>query len=279
MPFGLAVRADRASARRAAPLGYHLLGHSGMIAAMTQTASPAIGAACKCGCGSEVSPGRSWIRGHSGRGQGGYDPRKHGGPAIPGPEQAAALSDAEWEALEGGGPVWADPGPEQAGEGLPRIGPVEDVPAGPEGLTGDLSDDPPAHARDDWGAELRREPGTVKVTAAVRRDIAAKLGIPALVIGTVWEARDPYCGGRFNGQRKATCEAFADIMCDSPFWLDFMTGPMGGYVKWVKVVTALAPVAGAVIAHHVTHTVITEPEPDAMGRRPMPEPDPARYPG
>lgn len=282
MALSLAMRADRAGAHRTSALSYRLLRHSGMIAPMTITAGPATGARCKCGCGGEVSPGRSWLKGHSGRGEGGFDPAKHGAPlSVPGPEEAANLSDAEWDALEGGGPIWADPGAEPAAAGLPRIGAVEDIPPGPDGLSDAYSDEPPAHASQDWGTSLRAEPSTVRVTAAVRRDVAAKLGIPALIIGTIWEARDPYCGGKFQEQRKATCEALADLMCDSPFWLDFMTGPMGGYVKWVKLGSALGPVLAVIIAHHVMHTIgaQTEPGPDAMHYRPMPEPDPARYPG
>lgn len=112
----------------------------------------------------------------------------------------------------------------------------------------------------------------VRVTAATRKDIAAKVQLMLFVPGKVWETRDPWCGGIFVHQIPDTTDALADIICDSPDLVTFFTGPAGGFMKYLKLLTALQPVGVMAWQHHIAHT-IGGPE----GNGQVPQPDMAQY--
>jgi hypothetical protein len=95
----------------------------------------------------------------------------------------------------------------------------------------------------------------VKVPAGVRGDIDAKIRFTLQVPGTIWQARDPLCGGTFCEQIPDTAEAFTDIVCDSADLVAFFTGPGGNFMKLLKLGAALMPVVQVGMAHHVYHTV------------------------
>jgi len=211
------------------------------------------------------------MRGHAARGPGGF----RGEPAagLPDPGQAETWTEAEWDALEDGAAILAEPGPAREPGRPAAAGPVEDVPGGGQDGTGDLRDAEPAHGSREWGGP----PRAARVTAAVRRDIGAKIGIPMAVLGAIWEARDPVCGGRFQEQRSKLALDLATLACDSPWWVSFFTGPAGGYMKYVQMAADLWPVVEMILAHHVTHTVIA-PGPAADPRVFGAEPDMSRYP-
>jgi len=195
---------------------------------------------CACGCGEQVKTGE-FKRGHFHRGRAADRPQP-----IPGPDDLDGISMDDIMDL-GDIPVIEDSPPSLPPGG--DVPPWEDIPP----------DEPPA----DLGKprERRRAPGPAKVTAAVRKDVTAKIAIPCMILGKVWEARDPICGGAFVAQVPATAEAFAGWVCDSPDLLDWMTSSAGGFMHVLNILAALGPVATVVYGHHVTHTIVPNGQP------------------
>lgn len=185
------------------------------------------------------------------------------------------MTDADWAALEAGGPGVPDPLADLYGAGPPESRVVEDIPPGAEGVSGPYSDEPPAHARKDWAA-LAPDGTLPRVTQAVRRDVAAKIGIPLAITGAVYEMRDPYCGGAFQGIRKDLAAELADLACDSPQVLAFFLGRGGKYMRYLNIGFTLLPWLEMMAAHHIMHS-IGEGAP-AQPSGPVPAPDFARYP-
>lgn len=94
-----------------------------------------------------------------------------------------------------------------------------------------------------------------RVTVAIRKDIQAKVALFATVVGTAWERRDPHCGSVFSGTIPELSEALTDILVDSPDIVAWFT-TSGRYMKWLTLGSVLSDVVGAVVSHHVTHTVV-----------------------
>jgi hypothetical protein len=167
-------------------------------------------------------------------------------------------------------PVWDDdPYTLDVGELVPEDvpdtpdAPVPPLTDQPEDVRPAAPDPPPAHGKRQW---RKAPPGPkakpIRVTAGIARDINAKISFALQVPGTIWQARDPLCGGVFVEQIPETAEAFTDIICDSPDLVAFFTGPGGNFMKVLKLGAALMPVVQVVAAHHVYHSIeIGEPDP------------------
>lgn len=174
---------------------------------------------CACGCGTPVN--NKWVRGHAARGEGGYQ-GDTGVQPVPPPD------DPWWE-LDSGGPH-EDPGvlepdaAETPGAAQPQPAPV--APGGPGFQPG--PDPPPAHGRKQWRRETKdaapRAAPPVRVTAGVRKDVTAKLSILLGVPGSVWQARDPLCGGTFMEELPGISAAFANFVCESRTCLTGLPG-------------------------------------------------------
>lgn len=95
----------------------------------------------------------------------------------------------------------------------------------------------------------------VKVTAAVRADIEAKVALLLMFPATAWSSRDPWCGGAAVDVVPGTADALADIFCSSPDAVAFFTSAGGDYMKWLKLATALQPLAVTYYGHHIRHTI------------------------
>lgn len=195
---------------------------------------------CKCGCGELVTG--TWARGHHRRGA---DSR------IPDPE---APDEAFTDPIEPGDP--GDPGdPDE-----------QDDPDGDEGQGDEHAEraaagrDPaPAHADRGWPkskAPAKRKPRPGRVSAAVRADVAAKLDFMVEMPARFWEARDPYCGGLAVHSAPEISGALADLVVQSPDLLEFFTGgTASGFMAYLALIKALAPLGQGIAAHHVFHTV------------------------
>ncbi len=223
---------------------------------------------CLCGCGQQVQPGRSWLRGHAARGQGGFRGTAAGpaaGPApIPGPDDPSWTEDV---GIIDVGDLVPDPG----GDETPGPGPGSRSP-GP-GLPPPRADDGPAHARRDWHARDKTPKGRPpKVTASVRSDIEAKIGFGLTIPAHMWQARDPWCGGAFVQQLPAIAATLTSWVCRSSALVEWFTSPAGsGFVLLLDSAAAFGPVFSAVMAHHVYHTAGDEPPADSL------QPDYGRY--
>ena len=147
------------------------------------------------------------------------------------------------------------------GDGVSDFGPemrADDLPPDPDpgweepGLGERLADKARAAA---GGAQPR------KITAAVRRDIQAKIAMLTHLGASAWQVRDEICGAAAVQAVPEFAEALTDIVVDSPDLVAWFTSG-GTYMKWFRLAMAMQPVAMAVVQHHVTHTIGEEPERD-----------------
>lgn len=222
---------------------------------------------CLCGCGQGVQPGRSWLRGHAARGQGGFRGAAGGPAPVPGP------ADPVWDEDVGiidVGDLVPDPGRDGHEQPAPGPGPTRSGP----GLPPPADGDGPAHARRDWrksGTRAKKGPQQ-KVTAGVRGDIEAKIGFGLTVPAHMWQARDPWCGGAFVQQLPAIAASLTSWVCRSAALVEWFTSPAGsGFVLLLDSAAAFGPVVSAVMAHHVYHTAGEEPPASPV------QPDYGRY--
>ena len=248
VPALLAVRADRPVSDRAAAGRFLLLWHTGILGPMTSQAVETH--TCACGCGTPITPGAKWARGHFHRGEGTWEP-------VPGPEDAPDLAAMMPDEL---GPVYGSTS-------------VHDR-RGDEDQADELAPDPePADLRGERPRAAGRT-GPPKVTAALRRDIEAKVSLPLEIAAQAWKSRDPICGGRAVEQRPATAHALTSIILQSADLIDFFTGPAGGFMVYLELGAALWPILELVLAHHIFGH--GHGQADELGR-PAAGPDLSRY--
>ena len=212
---------------------------------------------CACGCGTPVA--KKWARGHSARGEGGYQAAAGGMPPP----------DDPWWELDGGGPH--DAGILEPDEVAPSPPPA-DLPGGGEGSgpvyePGPVTPDPPPlHGDKGWkrsGPKSAPKKPT-RITAAVRGDIDAKISFALEIPGRIWQARDPVCGTVFVEQRPEISGALTEIVCQSPDLVAWFAGGGGQFMLALNLMATLWPVVTVVMAHHVYHTVeLGPPEPAA----------------
>lgn len=208
--------------------------------------------------------GGQWARGHHARGVGGGTTARHLTPlpdSPPDEPDAGGAADAgDLDPDPAGGDDWPDGWPEGQAEYGPRHAtgppdtppPADEQPMAPDPQPGPLRDTRPRGAHH-------------KITATVRRDIEAKVGIMLEVPGRVWEARDPVCGAVFVQQLPPTRAALTDLVCQSPDLVAWFTGVGGGFMLYLNLLAALQPVGLAVWAHHITHAIDTPAQPGQAG--------------
>jgi hypothetical protein len=179
------------------------------------------------------------------------------------------LSLAEIDGAEDVEDLGEIPFPPEAGT-PPAGGPPAGSDTGPPASPGPADDEGPGHARKDWRKQQQagRAPKgggrAVRVTVSIRADISAKVSMPLAIAGSIWEARDPLCGGTFVRQRPDIADALTDIICDSADLVAFFTGPGGAFMKYLNLGAALWPVIEVAAAHHVYHSIAVEaPDGDA----------------
>lgn len=207
---------------------------------------------CACGCGTPVN--NKWAKGHAARGEGGFK-GSTGLRSLPGPD------DPVWDdpdsTIDMGELVPDDPEPAgTAGAAQPAEEDAPSIEAGPAS-----PDPPPAHGKRQWRRQERTAapPKVGRVTATVRNDVQAKVSILLGVPGSVWQARDPLCGGEFMAGLPQTSAAFTAWICQSSDLLAWFTGPGGNFMMILDILAALMPTASLVMAHHVYHSVEMAP--------------------
>ena len=230
MTLVLAMRAHRPVPCRAAAAGYLSLGHGPYASDMTTTVAEPDLKPCKCGCGTLVKG--NYAKGHWAKAQ------KANRQVTPlpapdddlGEDEIPADLQAEIDALD------AADREQEEGE--------------PEEVT---PDKPPGRLREPRSRTPTTSAKRVRLTAAVRKDVEAKIRFVLVPAGQVWQARDPWCGGAFSQQEPEVSSALAEIVCDSPDLLAWFSGPAGGFMKYFRLFMALQPVAMTVWMHHLRH--------------------------
>jgi hypothetical protein len=123
-------------------------------------------------------------------------------------------------------------------------------PAGPP-----LAGPDPGPAPVGKGKGHRDGAGPPRVTAAVRRDVNAKIRFIAVPVCRLWEIRDPVCGGAAVQAEPNASAAFTDIVLQSPDLIAWFTGPAAGFMVYLNLFMAVLPVLQVVYAHHVSHGI------------------------
>jgi len=93
------------------------------------------------------------------------------------------------------------------------------------------------------------------VPREVQDQLAGVIGLAGTVMLPLVQAIDPVCGGQLAVNFQQIAEATVPLMCRSERVIKFMTATGGGFMDWISLGMALAPVAGAVVRHHITRTV------------------------
>ena len=114
------------------------------------------------------------------------------------------------------------------------------------------------------------------VPQAVRDDIAGFAGLVGAPVLAMLQQADPYCGTVLAQSFEPIVDACLPLICRSEKIVRYFSGDQSDWLLWGKLAMALAPVAKAVIAHHVTRTVEVVRAADgvswrAVERRPGPE--------
>jgi hypothetical protein len=141
---------------------------------------------------------------------------------------------------------------------------VDDLPADPEPApfpgepVSGLTPDPVSVIGPDRGeipvSRARAAAKGKAVTAAVRKDIRGKLAFMGLMVTSMWQVSDPYCGGAAAGIIPELSEAITDLVVDSADLVAWFTAG-GSYMKWLTLATVLQPVTVVIWQHHVSHTI------------------------
>lgn len=106
-------------------------------------------------------------------------------------------------------------------------------------------------------APAKKDDAPVKVTAAVRRDIAGKLAFWLSIPAEPWMRLDPYCGDAYAQQVDQIALKAAPLICQSPDLVRWFA-KSSTFIMWTELGMACRPVAEAVIAHHITRRIVLD---------------------
>lgn len=108
-------------------------------------------------------------------------------------------------------------------------------------------------SRDDVGGG--RQLSFDEVPQQVRDDIAGFAGLVGAPVLAMLQAADPYCGTALAQAFEPIIDATLPLMCRSERIVAYFTGDKSDWLLWGKLAMALAPVARAIYAHHIAHSV------------------------
>jgi hypothetical protein len=114
--------------------------------------------------------------------------------------------------------------------------------------------DPAWMTADEKPAEKRRR-SIDDVPRAVVDDIAGFGGLIGAPLLAMLQQADPYCGTILAQSYEGIVDAVLPLVCRSEKIVAYFSGDKSDWLLWGKLAMACAPVARAVIEHHVTRTV------------------------
>jgi len=96
----------------------------------------------------------------------------------------------------------------------------------------------------------------------VVNDIAGFAGLVGAPVLAMLQAADPYCGSILAQNFEPIVDATLPLLCRSEKIVAYFTGDKSDWLLWGKLAMALAPVARAVLDHHIFRTidVIKDPQ-------------------
>lgn len=96
-----------------------------------------------------------------------------------------------------------------------------------------------------------------KVSPEVHDELFGLIGLIGTMVLPAVEKIDPHCGGALTASFGRIAEATVPLLCRSQRVVSWMTSA-SGLRLWIGLGIAVAPVAKAVVQHHVTKTVRIE---------------------
>lgn len=205
--------------------------------------------------------------------------QRHGWPELGAAGRIPRAARDAW--ARRGGDDGQDPGPDDTDE----PGDTDDLEdAGGADLEppGSLEDararaglDPDAAHLGSWGrrrggitaAARRQEQDTtpVKVTAAVKKDMAGKLAFWLSIPAEPWIRVDPYCGKAYADSFDQIALKATPLMCQSPAVVRWFAKSTN-FVLVTELLMACRPVGEAMIAHHVTKRITLDRQGQALAQ-------------
>lgn len=104
-------------------------------------------------------------------------------------------------------------------------------------------------------SRVRLPAGTVKATAAEKRQVKDALALVVKVPAGIVAMRDPICGGALKDQADDIIKAAVPIICRNPTMLAWFTAANAPWLDIVGLMMAFGPVVSTVYSHHVSHTL------------------------
>ena len=124
---------------------------------------------------------------------------------------------------------------------------------------GEPNGDPdPAWFRENASRDSSASKGAFRledVPKQVKDDLAGVLGFAGTMLLPVVESIDPYCGRAVSENYARIVDACVPLMCRSERVIKWMTSTGGGFMDYVALGLALAPVGKAIADHHIFRTV------------------------
>lgn len=96
-----------------------------------------------------------------------------------------------------------------------------------------------------------------EITADVKQDLLAMMGLLGTVVLPIAVKADPYCGTALANEWEPISRACLPLLCQSPRVVSWMTSA-SGMRNWIGLAIALRPVGVAVVQHHITRSVRVE---------------------
>jgi hypothetical protein len=125
-----------------------------------------------------------------------------------------------------------------------------------------FQDPGPAYASKPAPKASKTKPAPPKVTAKVKADMSAAVGMFVMVAGPGLMARDPYCGTAFLDSSQKITDAVIPLLCRSHTAVAFFSDSSeNGWLLWFQLAAALAPLGQAVAQHHILKTVEIRKDP------------------
>jgi hypothetical protein len=106
---------------------------------------------------------------------------------------------------------------------------------------------------------------TIKVTAALRRDVEGKLAFAMALGGQVWIMADPICGSAFVDNTDNIAKKLTPIVCQSPEIVKWLT-KSSNFILYIDLFMACWPVLQIIFAHHIAKSIELSASPNGQAR-------------
>lgn len=110
-------------------------------------------------------------------------------------------------------------------------------------------DDPEPRSEPEFKAKT-----TIKITAAVKRDVEGKLAFALGLSGQLWAMADTVCATAYLEAAPDIAKKLTPIVCQSPDVVKWLT-KSSNFILWIDLFMAVYPVLTIVFAHHIAKTI------------------------